>query len=340
MRYLVMETHPAYSVLLDEEGRYLKAANQNHQVGETVEEIVPLRVPKSKSPSFTRPLAGLAAMAACICLIFFGYYVPNHTYYGTLRIQINPDVEMTISRTERVLALAGLNQDGRDLIQGYPYQGKDRDTATEELVDRAIEMGYLSGGATISITVTSSDADWRAREEAQVRQQLEERYGDSVVIELGPPKEGSGKPAPTPLPDPDVEVVIPVAPPTPPPTTAPSTPDIRPVPPSQRPSSSGGGKDAPYPDDDGDDDDDGAGHEDDDPGQADSDYGPDADDPPDTDDQDDDAADQDDITDGADRSDDGTNGDTDDGDDADDGDSGDDTDDADDETDADDVDDG
>ena len=27
MSYLVMETHPAYAVLLDEEGRFLKAAN-------------------------------------------------------------------------------------------------------------------------------------------------------------------------------------------------------------------------------------------------------------------------------------------------------------------------
>ena len=27
MKYLVMETHPAYAVVLDEEGRFLKAAN-------------------------------------------------------------------------------------------------------------------------------------------------------------------------------------------------------------------------------------------------------------------------------------------------------------------------
>ena len=28
MNYLVMETHPGYCVLLDEEGRFLKAANR------------------------------------------------------------------------------------------------------------------------------------------------------------------------------------------------------------------------------------------------------------------------------------------------------------------------
>ena len=109
--------------------------------------------------------------------MFFGYYQPNYTAYGTLRIQINPDVEMTVSRTDRVLDLEGLNADGEDLIEGYDYRGKDRETAAGELVERAIDMGYLSDGDTISITVSSSDADWQAREEAQVQAQLEERYG-------------------------------------------------------------------------------------------------------------------------------------------------------------------
>ena len=40
MKYLVMETHPAYAVLLDEEGRFLKAANLNYQVGDTVQNVV------------------------------------------------------------------------------------------------------------------------------------------------------------------------------------------------------------------------------------------------------------------------------------------------------------
>ena len=40
MKYLVMETHPAYAVVLDNEGRFLKAANLHYQVGDTVERIV------------------------------------------------------------------------------------------------------------------------------------------------------------------------------------------------------------------------------------------------------------------------------------------------------------
>ena len=175
MKYLVMETHPAYAVVLDEDGRFLKAANLRYQVGDTVQDIVELRTPQKKVVPAWKPLSGLAAAAACLCLVFFGWYQPNYTAYGTLRIQINPDVEMTVSRTDRVLDLEGLNADGE----------------------------------TVSITVSSTDADWQAREETQVRAQLEARYGETIVIRLG------SDPAPEVTPpqaDPP-EIVIPVTPP-------------------------------------------------------------------------------------------------------------------------------
>ena len=209
MKYLVMETHPAYAVLLDESGRFLKAANLHYQVGDTVQDIIELRPPQTRRRSFGRPLAGIAGLAACLCLAFFGYYQPNFMAYGTLRIQINPDVEMTVSRTERVLGLTGLNEDGQDLIAGYSYQGKTRETATDELVERAIEMGYLSDGDTISITVRSSDTQWQAREEEQIQTQLEERYGETIVIQLSAGDAADQQPDPG---QEQTEVVVPVAP--------------------------------------------------------------------------------------------------------------------------------
>ena len=207
-----MEVHPAYAVVLDEEGRFLKAANLRYHVGDTVRDIVELRCPKEKRPALWKPLSGVAGLAACLCIVFFGYYQPNFVPYGALRIQINPDVELTLSRTDRVLELEGLNADGRVLIEGYDYGGKDREDVTEELVERAIDMGYLSGGETVSITVTSADADWQAREEQAAREDLEERYGETIVIQIGPADEEP----------PATEVVIPVTPPEPEPTPEPS----------------------------------------------------------------------------------------------------------------------
>ena len=87
MNYLVMEVHPAYAVVLDEEGRFLKAANLHYQVGDTVHEIIALQVPRRKNTYLWKAVSGLAGLAACFCLIFFGYYQPNFTPYGSLRIR-------------------------------------------------------------------------------------------------------------------------------------------------------------------------------------------------------------------------------------------------------------
>ena len=262
MNYLVMEVHPAYAVVLDEEGRFLKAANLRYQVGDTVRDIVELRRPKEKRPALWKPLSGVAGLAACLCIVFFGYYQPNFVPYGALRIQINPDVELTLSRTDRVLELEGLNEDGlgADLV-GLHHQpdrlgpvsythlsGKDREDVTGELVERAIDMGYLSGGETVSITVTSADADWQAREEQAAREDLEERYGETIVIQIGPAPEE----------EPATEVVIPVAPPEPEPTPEPlpeqTDPPVVPYDTDDRPGSGGatGYQDTDYgPDADG-----------------------------------------------------------------------------------------
>ena len=46
--YLVMEVHSAYAVLLDNEGRFIKAANVGYQIGEVVEKVFPLKYPEDR----------------------------------------------------------------------------------------------------------------------------------------------------------------------------------------------------------------------------------------------------------------------------------------------------
>ena len=226
MKYLVMETHPAYAVVLDERGRFLKAANLHYQVGETVEDVVELRLPPARRR--LRPawgVVGALAAAACLCLGFFGYWQPNFVPYGTLRIQINPDVELSVSKTDRVLDLRGLNADGEALLEGLDLKGEDSDDAVEELVERALEQGYLAPGGTVSILASSEDDDWQIREEAALQAQLEAKYGDSIAVRLGAAGAGQAQPEP-PAAQPETPQ------PEPPAASAPAQPEQEPAPPA------------------------------------------------------------------------------------------------------------
>lgn len=191
MKYLVMEVHPAYAVVLDESGRFLKTANFGYTVGETVTDILTLQMPEQRRNPirWLRPVLGVTAAAACAAVGFFGYYQPNYLPYGTLLVQINPEVLLTVSRTERVLETEGRNEDGRHLLEGYDCRGKDREQVLDELVERAIALGYLSGGGTVSVTVDSEDAAWQQTAEEQTYAQLNDHYGESIVISVGTSEE-------------------------------------------------------------------------------------------------------------------------------------------------------
>ena len=190
MSYMVMETNRAYAVVLDEAGRFLKAANLSYEVGDTLEELIPLRTPRSKPGSRARIMSLLAA-AACFAALMFGAYQQNCAVCGTVRVRINPDLLLSVSRSERVLKLEGLNADGGELIAGYDYRGKRQDVVTAELVERAADMGYVRDGGQVSVTL-SGEAEWQRSAEEAIACRLESAVSDvSVTVYLGPAEDSA-----------------------------------------------------------------------------------------------------------------------------------------------------
>ena len=188
--YLVMEVHTAYAVLLDNEGRFIKAANVGYQIGDIVERAFPLKYPEDRKKRVNRVIRLAASLAACICVAVFGVYEYQYFFlpYGTIQMQINPDVEMTLSRSGRVLDLDGINEDGKTLIDGYDYDGKDKYTVTDELTDRAIDLGFLDDGGQVALLVTSKNTEWADTLEKDLVDELNEhlkQYDLTINVSVG-----------------------------------------------------------------------------------------------------------------------------------------------------------
>lgn len=189
--YLVMETRPAYVVLMDNRGRFIKAANMGYNRGEIVEDIIPIRDPKDVRRKRRRMIEMAVGLAACVCLAVFGVRQYEYVYmpYGSIRMEINPGVVMEVSRSGMVLDLEGTNADGRGLIDGYEYKGKDRYEVVDDLADKAIEMEFLSEGGDITITADGKSDVWMRSSEQDLRTELEEhlaRYNVRIVISTEP----------------------------------------------------------------------------------------------------------------------------------------------------------
>lgn len=181
MKYIVLECHPGYAVVLDADGRFLKVANRHYTVGQTVTDVVQMQHPSVKRPR--RWLYSLAAVAACLALIL-GIALPGAQQpYGSVYIKINPEVRIDVDKNDMVVGLEGVNQDGADLIRDYDFTKKDLDAVTDELVDKAIEMGYLHTDGQITICLDSQDQLWVEHHCQSLSHHLQERLGVTVQIQ-------------------------------------------------------------------------------------------------------------------------------------------------------------
>ena len=186
MKYLVMECFNSYAVLLDEEGRFVKSANLGYEIGETIENPVlmldePMDKPQRRVSN--KVVAAIVAIAAVIA-IFFGidYYQENLVPYSSIFMAINPEVEMVLSKNGDVIDIQGTNADGATLIEEYTPVSKNRIEVANELVDRAIDMGFLAEGGRVSIAIDTPDKALFEKYGIEFRRELDGRI--SITIEI------------------------------------------------------------------------------------------------------------------------------------------------------------
>ena len=211
MKYLVMEARPSYAILLDEEGRFVRAANLHYEPGQTVEHIVPMRTRAPKSKGVLIWLPGVLA-AACLVLMAAVLLRAPITPYASVYLTINPQVRIDVDRQSVARGLEGVNPDGQALVEGYDWKGKHLDQVTDELIDRAVDMGYLAPGGAITIDLEAEDEDWAVQTNQALQAHLEEylqyqnlrvtvQVGQSVSIPVAPAATAAPTAVPSPAPN-------------------------------------------------------------------------------------------------------------------------------------------
>ena len=203
MEYLVMECGLSYAVVLDQDGRILKVPNLGYTVGQSLKDVVLLPERLAK-PALHKRIARWSALAACLCLLLLGSWVWQSPI-GTVRMHINPDVLLSVNRFDRVVALEGLNEDGTALIDGYRAYGQEMKTVSDELADRAMELGYLSAGGQITLTVDSEKGDWKTAAEELLLLELEVHFEQRVTVTVDGRQPPAGQ-------EPTEEIIIPSQP--------------------------------------------------------------------------------------------------------------------------------
>lgn len=223
MKYLVMETHFSYAIVLDDTGRFIKCANLDYQVSQKVSDIIAMqtieRLPKPSIIDKLKKYFWVPTLAAALAVVLIiAGVIQHYTTFASVYLAINPEVRIDINKDETVIGLAGINLDGEHLVAGYPYKRKHLDTVMNELIDKAIDDGYLSEGGKVQIDLATNDAEWQKTAQPIVRENIKQHVKDRINIRIEIDGDMSD------YEDSPEKIIVPVQP-TPPPAAPPAYDD-------------------------------------------------------------------------------------------------------------------
>lgn len=179
MKYIVVEIHTGYAVLMDENALFVRSANLGYEVGQTVENPILEEIPEKQRKNIIIYRV-LASAAACFALVTgFFVYQRNYAVYSTITISASADeIYLQVNRKGEVLTAESINSDTQ-LLENYDPHGKDKITAAEEIVQKAISMGCINDGDTVSFYIDTPENDY-----TKYKTEIEEHFRSDKKIKV------------------------------------------------------------------------------------------------------------------------------------------------------------
>ena len=100
---------------------------------------------------------------ACLAVLFLGGYRLYFTPTSEIDIKINPFIELSVNRFDRIVSVKGLNEDGRELAKTLDLSFKPYSEGVELIIANETISAMLSDNKIMSITVSGSDEEQSER---------------------------------------------------------------------------------------------------------------------------------------------------------------------------------
>ena len=236
MKYLVMECHPAYAVLMDEDSRFVRAANMHYTVGQTVTDPVLMKdTGASRGITHSRILR-IAAAAACLLVLSaagFGFYrrsrqtKPEPQSVVVMFEQTRYEMELN-SSGEVVSVLSG-DPEGQQSIDYYDGQHLSPASFIGTVLKESLDEGKIEENKTVQVYLSSDDEKLYT----ECKEQIET---EAAKLRLNADVQGIAKDDPRhtpPEPEKAHDGTKPTAPPTPKDGHQPPKPENPPSPPAE-----------------------------------------------------------------------------------------------------------
>ena len=122
--------------------------------------VIPMTTKKTAKKRWT------TLAAACLALVLLGgggiFYQQAHAVASVVSLDVNPSIELKVSKSEKVLVCTPLNEDAKailaDMGDGADLKGAKLDVAVNAIVGSLVRNGYLNSiSSAIMISVEDND---------------------------------------------------------------------------------------------------------------------------------------------------------------------------------------
>ena len=122
---------------------------------------------ESKKKNMLPYLVTACTLVFCL-LVGFGVYNNNYKVASKIGIDVNPSIELTINRKNKVIDVFANNDDGNKILNNMDLKGSDMNVAINALIGSMVKNGYideLANSILISVEGNSDEENEKLRQE-------------------------------------------------------------------------------------------------------------------------------------------------------------------------------
>ena len=139
----------------------MKTSKMADAIGEVNEKYITEAVSyKANKKTMYAAVATVAALAACILLVFGIGMFKSSDVDSIISIDVNPSIELTVSKHNKVLSANALNEDARIVLSDMDFKNVDLNTALNAIMGSLLKNGYLDEiYNAINVCVENNDTE-------------------------------------------------------------------------------------------------------------------------------------------------------------------------------------
>ncbi len=174
---IVMDIKKHSVVVLTPNGEFItcKRKGDSCMIGEEISfDEQEQKASRFSIPYFLKPASLL--VACFLCALLFFYNQPEEKVFAYVSVDINPSLELSVTKDLRVIDLQACNDDGRRILKEMKrWENEQLQEVIRTIIKQSQEDKYLTNDKQVMLTAVAKDKSLRPQLE-QVMQELKKEY--------------------------------------------------------------------------------------------------------------------------------------------------------------------